>query len=347
MPTLTYEQEKAEREEQFRQQERQALRRRQVPAFDMAPTVEPQEETEEGKEEEDREREEQERQERWNQARRRLRQIRKAEREAAKKMEAGAGRAEAAAGRGAAAAGRAGATAAGGAATGGAAAGAGGAGAGAGAAAAGGGAAAGAGAALGVVALVILAIIAVFAIIFFILYAMCNMSGIKGFTARKLVNAIGGAKICEALQTSSAGTTSSQSTQGTSNYTGPFPNVGLGSIPLQAFLSCMQTQPGVFTLTSIDDTHIAAGTCDPFSTNPADFNNTAKCQHAQYSCHYGGRTCQNQGSFAIDFVGDTAAITAAANTCSQQLSLPKPAWINYEQNHLHVSIGGAYNCGCD
>lgn len=108
------------------------------------------------------------------------------------------------------------------------------------------------------------------------------------------------------------------------------------STQLKQFLDCMaQKVPGnVGRISSISD---SAGiqTC---------LNNYSKppCAHASNSCHYGGSNCKGQ-SYAVDF-GDEQnylALKSAAKQCNSQ------AYVIYEGDHVHVSIGAANNCGCN
>jgi hypothetical protein len=133
---------------------------------------------------------------------------------------------------------------------------------------------------------------------------------------------------------------------------GNFANVS--SPQLEAFMSCMQnTIPSGVNLAPVSpttDSHIAAGTCNPLDPNEL-FNSSTRCQHEQYSCHYGGRspTCQAAGSFAVDYANPSAcrAIQAAAYQCAASLGFSTMPFVNYEGTHVHVSLGRVYDCGCD
>ncbi len=120
---------------------------------------------------------------------------------------------------------------------------------------------------------------------------------------------------------------------------------------LTSFISCMQSHNITgFTITSTTDTHIAQGTCNPTDPNES-FNNPSRCQHAQYSCHYGGSNCALKGSYAID-VDDSAdgkKVAEAAAGCGSQLGNYTSARciLNEGGTHHHISIGAYNNCGCD
>jgi len=109
---------------------------------------------------------------------------------------------------------------------------------------------------------------------------------------------------------------------------------------LQTFLDCMSKKvPGnVGRISSISDSKIAAGTCSFYTCS----SNPGGCSHACNSCHYGGKNCKGK-SYAVDF-GDeqnAQALAKAAKECNSN------AYTLNEGNHLHVSIGAAYGCGCN
>jgi len=114
---------------------------------------------------------------------------------------------------------------------------------------------------------------------------------------------------------------------------------GEASTQLASLLNCMAGKmPGdVGYISSISDDKIAAGTCSFTSWSPKP-----SCSHGKYSCHYGGRTCAGK-SYAVDY-GDEKnleAIKKASNECD-----PK-AWVYPESDHVHISVGKEYGCGCD
>lgn len=72
--------------------------------------------------------------------------------------------------------------------------------------------------------------------------------------------------------------------------------------------------------------------------------NSANCPHVQYSCHYGGRTCQGQIN-AADLTGSNMSeIAAAARACNAS------GTVLYgdedHTRHVHVSVNNSA-CGCD
>lgn len=116
---------------------------------------------------------------------------------------------------------------------------------------------------------------------------------------------------------------------------------------LVAFNDCLKKQIPSAVVTSVTDTNISKGTCSPTSPNET-FGDAANCQHAKYSCHYGGRNCASKGGYALDVRSSNldfptlAKAAAACNTsarCNNESTGGAP--------HYHVSIGSAYNCGCD
>lgn len=67
------------------------------------------------------------------------------------------------------------------------------------------------------------------------------------------------------------------------------------------------------------------------------------CSHVQYSCHFGGRSCQGQVNAADLAGGNLSAIAAAAKECNAT------GTVLYgdadHTNHVHVSVNNAA-CGC-
>lgn len=113
--------------------------------------------------------------------------------------------------------------------------------------------------------------------------------------------------------------------------------------PLQTLLTCMGSyfdasgvNRSTMTITSISDSNILAGTCEPGTRN------TSGCQHVLEpipSCHYGGVNGFDAGSFAFDTdPGNRKFKTEAANACGAKVA--------NEGNHLHVTIGHRY-ASCD
>jgi len=97
------------------------------------------------------------------------------------------------------------------------------------------------------------------------------------------------------------------------------------------------------------DLHIASGTCDPTSSNKNDFSNSSKCQHAQYSCHYGGKSCVSRGSFAFDFTASSASDPTYIAVNDAAKAYAPGAFVQFESSpaHGHASIGWTNGCGCD
>lgn len=109
------------------------------------------------------------------------------------------------------------------------------------------------------------------------------------------------------------------------------------SYGLNQLLTCMvQKVPGnVGQISSISDSAIVLGTYSWANCR------AGKCAHAANSCHYGGTKCGN-ASYAVDF-GDEQnkeALMAAAKTCGASKIID-------EGDHIHVSVGKAFGCGCD
>ena len=185
----------------------------------------------------------------------------------------------------------------------------------------------------------------------------CNSGGLSGFSARAAskIGAFFGVlpgDICGSFVITPGGGLGSSSVAGAFNNN-PSPE-------LSVFMNCMNVVLPTLTdkrvgsevgrITSITDSNIAAGLCNPLDPGEI-FNNAANCQHAQNSCHYGGRdeVCQGRGSYAVDY-GDEEnfeILKNAAQVCSERLVFPSPATVIYESDHVHISIGAAYNCGCN
>lgn len=124
-----------------------------------------------------------------------------------------------------------------------------------------------------------------------------------------------------------------------------FTNVS--SPELATLISCIAGKVSGLRITSITDNNIGNGLCDPMDLNES-FNDSNNCQHAQYSCHYGGQNCASRGSFAFDFgtqVGDPSFATMQTAI----LQCNSGAFVQYEGNppHGHASIGTVNGCGCN
>jgi hypothetical protein len=66
------------------------------------------------------------------------------------------------------------------------------------------------------------------------------------------------------------------------------------------------------------------------------------CAHTKNSCHYGGQSCIGK-SYAVDFANESYydQIKEAVEDVEPE------AYIKYESNHVHVSIGMVNGCGCN
>ncbi|GEM_PF-2340482 len=102
---------------------------------------------------------------------------------------------------------------------------------------------------------------------------------------------------------------------------------------LREFMDCMDwyLSPEANHISSISDSAGIDRCAFNYSKPP--------CAHKRNSCHYGGTNCRGQ-SYAVDYGREDLVdeISAAARACG--------AWVNPELNHVHVSIGSRYNCGC-
>lgn len=107
---------------------------------------------------------------------------------------------------------------------------------------------------------------------------------------------------------------------------------------LTELLACMRNKlpAGTGRISSISDSAITSG-----KHTFAECAASRVCSHAASSCHYGGSGVCNGRSYAVDFGDDEhmSVLTSAAKACGAKT-------LN-ENDHLHVSIGALYNCGCD
>lgn len=107
---------------------------------------------------------------------------------------------------------------------------------------------------------------------------------------------------------------------------------------LTELLACVRGKlpEGIGRISSISDSKITSGQYT-FKQCAA----SRVCEHAPSSCHYGGSGVCNGRSYAVDFGDDEhmSVLTAAAQACGAKT-------LN-ENDHLHVSIGAKYGCGCD
>lgn len=121
----------------------------------------------------------------------------------------------------------------------------------------------------------------------------------------------------------------------------------VSSPELTTLISCVSGRVSDLNITSITDNNIGSGLCDPTDKSES-FSDPNNCQHAQYSCHYGGRNCASRGSFAFDF-GTQAGNPPYTDVQSAVLQCNSDAFVQEEFNppHGHASIGSANGCGCD
>ncbi len=113
------------------------------------------------------------------------------------------------------------------------------------------------------------------------------------------------------------------------------------STPLKHLINCMYGKDSnMGFISSISDSKIRHGTCDPNVCRTCLSGSMCpSCSHHCGSCHYGGRYCKE--SYAVDIVGDNERIKKAARSCDSQ------AYVLDEGNHVHVSLGNKYGCGCN
>ena len=105
------------------------------------------------------------------------------------------------------------------------------------------------------------------------------------------------------------------------------------------FLNCMYASENGLRNTLI----ITSISNDILCSNPSCDTSTNSCGHTSNSCHFGGTNCKG-ASHAVDF-------RATSSTCSTIANVARycggsNAWINWETNHLHVSLDRV-TCGCN
>ena len=112
---------------------------------------------------------------------------------------------------------------------------------------------------------------------------------------------------------------------------------------LAGFINCMyQRVKDIYgdynnlTITSISDDALCS---NPPSCTPST---GVGCAHTKNSCHYGGASCAG-GSNAVDFRATTVTCKFLAE---QAQKCNSTAWINWEGNHLHVSVNRG-TCDCN
>lgn len=117
---------------------------------------------------------------------------------------------------------------------------------------------------------------------------------------------------------------------------------GDANTSLVNFINCMYTEvirvygsTNNLTITSISDDKLCDGTCNPTTG--------VGCSHTKNSCHYGGTKCSG-GSSAVDFRANPTTCKWLAQTA--RFCGGSNAWINWENDHLHISLNRA-TCGCN
>ena len=124
---------------------------------------------------------------------------------------------------------------------------------------------------------------------------------------------------------------------------------------LNKLLACMRQKlpAGVGRISSISDSNLfgSTATCrrEPTCANNCHYpqnccSHSHPCEGQSLSCHYGGKGCyQQKQSYAVDF-GDEQndeLLKSAAQSCDPN------AYIIYEGDHLHISVGNEYGCECN
>lgn len=127
------------------------------------------------------------------------------------------------------------------------------------------------------------------------------------------------------------------------------------SEPIEKLRACISSKlsTSFATVTSTTDNNIASGKCDPLDPNERFQDKANNCSHTKNSCHYGGSepACQQYGSYALDYVSTDRATSNAA--IQQVVFECDPKAVTFVENvgttneHVHVSIGKEYGCGCD
>ena len=114
---------------------------------------------------------------------------------------------------------------------------------------------------------------------------------------------------------------------------------GDASPQLASFLNCMYDQYS--QLGEKETLMITSISSDILVKNPNCDTTGPSCGHHANSCHYGGTKCTGY-SYAVDFAANVPCnvIQELAQNCYPS------AWINWEGNHTHVSVGHN-NCGCN
>lgn len=123
---------------------------------------------------------------------------------------------------------------------------------------------------------------------------------------------------------------------------------------LEKLQACMTEKFGTSIIrTSTTDNNIAKGKCDPLDPNERFKDKANNCSHAKNSCHYGGSepACQKYGSYAMDYVTNDRSVSY--NQIQNVALQCDPNVVSFVENvgttneHVHISIGQAYGCGCN
>lgn len=133
------------------------------------------------------------------------------------------------------------------------------------------------------------------------------------------------------------------------------------SQPLKEFLSCMRERLNnvqkekrinstIGRISSISDSKIYKGTCNwtqgPITVGGCSHVYEVKYGKERVSAHYGGTNCRyDKNSYAVDFGDEENAeyIIEAAKKCQPDAYIVFRTPGHYD--HVHISIGGAYDCG--
>ncbi|MFZ5559196.1 MAG: pilin [Patescibacteria group bacterium] len=102
---------------------------------------------------------------------------------------------------------------------------------------------------------------------------------------------------------------------------------------LASFLNCMYRRIPNLQITSISSNILC--------NNPSCDISGYDCGHTANSCHFGGTNCTGY-SYAVDFATNVPCSIIKSNA----LACNSSAWVNWENNHTHVSINNTA-CGCN
>jgi hypothetical protein len=127
----------------------------------------------------------------------------------------------------------------------------------------------------------------------------------------------------------------SGSCQGLATQSGIDKQCSDASPELTALLACIKQKEPSAVISSISDSQGYTNCINNYKRPP--------CAHAQYSCHYGGKSCRGKGSYGVDFTTRNLSankLKAAGRACNADFALD-------EGNHVHMSMGKRANCGCN